>query len=168
MEILKYPDPVLERPGATVSVFDSELAARARELIETMLRARGVGLAAPQVGWSVRLFAMNPSGEDDPAQARILVNPRIVKRAGRETLEEGCLSFPGLLLNIARATRVTVQAQDLEGKPFELASADPLEARIIQHETDHLDGVLFVTRMMPADRASVDVQRRLREFRGDE
>ena len=162
MDVVIYPDPVLRRAAEPIARFDDELRARVREMLETMYKAKGVGLAAPQVGWSAQLLVGNATG--DPAHAAeemVLVNPRIVRKKGFEAGEEGCLSFPGIYAEVERSKSVVVAMQDLEGRPVE-RTYDGFPARIIQHEMDHLTGTLFVDRMSPADR--IRVRARLKEL----
>lgn len=166
MQIVKYPDPVLEREGVPIETFDDALREKVRQMFELMYEARGVGLAAPQVGWSARLFIANPSADrEQPELERVFINPEIKAQKGRVIAEEGCLSFPGLTFDVPRAKWVKMTAQDLDGEPFEIATDDPLISRILQHENDHLLGVLYITRMMPSDRSDSGIQRKLDEFR---
>ncbi|MGF1468026.1 MAG: peptide deformylase [Sandaracinaceae bacterium] len=142
--ILHYPDKRLRVPGRAVESFGPELAKLVEDMAETMYAAPGVGLAAPQIGESLRLFIGDvATGEDEPSDLRVFVNPEIVSREGTQTWEEGCLSFPGVHEEIERAEHVRVRARDAEGEPFEL-EADGLLAVAIQHENDHLDGKLMV------------------------
>jgi peptide deformylase len=149
MEIVLYPEPVLRRKASAVVRFDAELARIAAEMREAMAKAKGVGLAAPQVGLSIRLLVLNATGK--PEDALTLVNPKITPAKGETRGEEGCLSFPGIWSEVARAPQIAVEAQDLQGNPVRLELADYV-ARIVQHEFDHLDGILFIDRMSPADR----------------
>lgn len=137
-----YPDPVLRVKTRKVEEFDTRLRKLASDMVETMHAAPGVGLAAPQVGSGLRIAVVDISVGEDPALLKILVNPEIVRREGLETDVEGCLSLPGITDKVDRPTAVTVRAQDLSGKPFELEAADYM-ARAICHEVDHLDGILF-------------------------
>ena len=137
-----YPDPVLRVKTRKVEEFDARLRKLATDMVETMHAAPGVGLAAPQVGSDLRIAVVDISVGEDPALLKILVNPEIVRREGLETDVEGCLSLPGITDKVDRPTAVTVRAQDLAGKPFELEAADYM-ARAICHEVDHLDGILF-------------------------
>lgn len=137
-----YPDPVLRVRCREVTEFDASLRKLAADMVQTMHAAPGVGLAAPQVGAELRLAVVDTSVGENPAELRVLVNPRIVHREGMETDTEGCLSLPGLTDKVDRPFTIVVRAQDLEGKPFELKAEDYL-ARAICHEVDHLDGVLF-------------------------
>jgi len=142
--ILFYPDKRLREPGKEVQAFDAELRRLIDDMAETMYSAPGVGLAAPQIGVSKRLFIVDVATEDDePSDLRVFINPEIIATEGDTTFNEGCLSFPGIREDIDRAARVTVRAFDQDGKPFEL-EADGLLAIAIQHENDHLDGKLMI------------------------
>lgn len=142
--ILSYPDKRLRVPGKDVEVFDDDLRALIDDMAETMYAAPGVGLAAPQIGVSKRLFIVDvATADDEPSDLRVFINPEIVALEGETTFNEGCLSFPGATEEIDRAARVTVRALDQEGNPFEL-DADGLLAIAIQHENDHLDGKLMI------------------------
>lgn len=162
MEIVLYPDPVLRRGGAEVTVFDADLRELADAMFEAMYRYDGVGLAAPQVGVEQKLLVLNPQGTiEDRSQELALVNPRIVAKKGREWGQEGCLSFPGIYADVERHQRITVVYQDLEGAEQELRVDDFL-GRIVQHELDHLQGVLFIDRFTPAEK--IRVRARLQEL----
>lgn len=137
-----YPDPILRVKTRKVEEFDARLRKLATDMVETMHAAPGVGLAAPQVGSDLRIAVVDISVGEDPALLKVLVNPEIIRREGLETDVEGCLSLPGITDKVDRPTNVTVRAQDLSGKPFELEAADYM-ARAICHEVDHLDGILF-------------------------
>lgn len=142
--ILHYPDKRLREPGKPVEAFDAELQALLDDMAETMYAAPGVGLAAPQIGVSKRIFVIDvASGEDEPSDLRVFINPEIVAREGTIRFEEGCLSFPGVHEEVDRAERVTVRAQAVDGETFEL-EADGLLAVAIQHENDHLNGELMI------------------------
>lgn len=142
--ILHYPDKRLRDPGQPVTDFGPELQQLVDDMAETMYAAPGVGLAATQIGEAKRLFIIDvATGDDEPSDLRVFVNPEILTREGDVRWEEGCLSFPGVHEEIDRAERVKVRAQDRDGKPFEL-EADGLLAIAIQHENDHLDGKLMV------------------------
>ncbi|MGQ0553257.1 MAG: peptide deformylase [Planctomycetota bacterium] len=147
-----YPDPVLLKPAQPVVDFDATLAERAEQMFGIMYAEHGVGLAAPQAGWGARVLVLNPSGDaKDAEEALTLVNPRLIKRWGKATAEEGCLSFPEIFVEVERPAGVRVAWQDLQGQPHERDLND-FPARIVQHELDHLDGVLLVHRMSPVDR----------------
>jgi peptide deformylase len=149
LQIVYYPDPILLGRAATIEKIDDEVRRKAAEMVPLMALEKGIGLAAPQVGWGVRLLLAQP----DAAQgAAVLVNPEITKKSGSEWGEEGCLSFPGIYGDVLRAKKVWVSALDLDGNPVQFEAED-LYARVLQHEIDHLDGILFVTKMRPADRA---------------
>jgi len=137
-----YPDPVLRVKCREVTELDDKLRKLAADMVETMHVAPGVGLAAPQVGVELRLAVVDTSVGEDPSQIHILINPQIVRREGLETESEGCLSLPGISDKVDRPTAITVRATDLEGKPMEI-NAEGWLARVVCHEIDHLDGILF-------------------------
>jgi peptide deformylase len=142
--ILHYPDKRLRNPGRAVTEFGPELEKLVEDMAETMYAAPGVGLAATQIGEPLRLFIIDvATGEDQPSELRVFINPEILDRNGDQVWEEGCLSFPGIHEEVERAERVRVRALDADGKPFEL-EADGLLAIAIQHENDHLDGKLLI------------------------
>jgi len=144
--ILHYPDERLRRKAAPIETITPEILELVEDMKETMYAAPGVGLAAPQIGVSLRLFIVDTASDDEPSQLRVFINPEIVEREGKTTWEEGCLSFPGIHEEIERSARVKVRALDEKGQPFEL-SAEDLLGIAIQHEYDHLDGVLMIDRM---------------------
>lgn len=145
--ILHYPDARLREKAQNVSVSSSGVAAEILTLLddmgETMYAAPGVGLAANQIGVSLRIFVIDIATEDQPSNMIEFINPEIIGRGGEQTWGEGCLSFPGVTEDIKRAATVTVRAIDRRGKPFELV-AEGLLAVAIQHEFDHLEGVLMI------------------------
>jgi peptide deformylase len=144
--IVKYGQPVLERRAAAITEFDTpELTQLVDDMFESMYAARGVGLAAPQIGIGKRI-----AGED-PAQKLVLVNPEIVSVEGSQTGEEGCLSLPTFRETVTRGQKVTVRAQDAKGKTFEMTGTDLL-ARAFLHETDHLNGTLYIAHISPLKR----------------
>jgi peptide deformylase len=158
MEVLVYPDPILRRGGKAITTFDAELRQLADRMMEAMYEEGGVGLAAPQVGVSLKLLVLNPSGDKkDRSGERVLCNPKITKKKEREFGEEGCLSFPGIQADVERWVAITVTYQDLDGKE-QVLQTDGWLARIVQHELDHLDGVLFVDRLTAADKLRVKTQ----------
>lgn len=178
LTIVNYGDPVLRARGEPVRAFDAGLAELARDMLETMRAASGIGLAAPQVGRSLQFFVLD-TGHDkepleldgrpvaDPAEVMplALANAAVTVLPGEpEAVEEGCLSFPGIRGNVGRVERVAVDFRDLAGAPRRLV-ATGLLARCIQHEHDHCQGVLFIDRMAPAHRLRVEpkVRRLLRE-----
>lgn len=141
-----YPDPVLRERAAEVERFDAELARLVADMVETMVAAPGVGLAAPQVGVGRRVAVVDLSVGKDPRALHVLVNPRITENEGLASDVEGCLSLPGITDKVDRPERVRVEALDAAGNPFELKAEEWL-ARALCHEIDHLDGVLFVDRL---------------------
>lgn len=147
--IRQYGDPVLRTPAERIEVFDEALVAEAHEMVRLMDDGRGVGLAAPQVGRLRRLIVIQPF-EDQPAHA--LVNPEITWRSDEEDVAvEGCLSIGEVNVDVSRAVAIRVRAQDLNGTEFE-AEMEGFAARVVQHEVDHLDGVLILDRATPEDR----------------
>jgi peptide deformylase len=142
--IVLYGDPVLEKPAEAVTEFDEELKKLIDDMFESMYAAHGVGLAAPQIGIGKRIAVIDTTFKEDPKAKLVLVNPEIIRREGRQTGQEGCLSLPEFRENVARANIVTVRAQDVEGKWFE-KTGDDLLARAFLHEIDHLNGRLFIS-----------------------
>ncbi len=161
LEIVKWPDPVLDRPGDVVTEFDDELKKLVSNMFETMYAAPGVGLAAPQIGVSKRLFVMDCSGGKDPAQRIVMINPEILAIEGDQTGDEGCLSFPGIFFPVKRSLRAVVRAQDIKGDVFELDGME-LTARCMLHETDHCDGIVFLDKTTPLKRELV--KRKIRKM----
>jgi peptide deformylase len=162
MQVLIYPHPTLRRGGKQVAAFDQALRDLATAMLEAMYLEGGVGLAAPQVGIEWKLLVLNPTGNpDERSQELVLVNPTIVARKKLFWGEEGCLSFPGIHAEVERYQKITVAYRDLDGNERELKAEDWL-ARIIQHEMDHLEGVLFVDRLSAADK--IRVRPRLEEL----
>ena len=141
--IVKFGDPVLEKPGATIKKFDAELEALAEDMFSSMYAAQGVGLAAPQIGKSVRLAVVDVTTGKNPEAKIVLVNPEIIHAEGEAREEEGCLSIPGFRGYVIRPQFVTVRAQNLKGETFEIRGENLL-ARAFCHEIDHLNGVLFL------------------------
>jgi peptide deformylase len=146
LKIVKYPEAVLSQPGEPVTEFNAELRKLVADMFETTYASQGVGLAAPQVGASKRVTVIDLSMGKEPKDKLVLVNPEIVFQEGKQYEEEGCLSFPDIREKVARAAKVRIRAQDERGKWFEKA-ADELLSRCLQHEIDHLDGMLFIFRM---------------------
>ncbi|MGH9628266.1 MAG: peptide deformylase [Bryobacteraceae bacterium] len=143
--IVKYPNPVLETKAEPVTEFDTpELHQLVADMFESMYAAKGVGLAAPQIGVSKRVTVIDCSAGEDPGQQLVLINPEILSLEGSQIGEEGCLSLPGFREQVSRAKRATVRAQNAVGEFFEMAGEDLL-ARAFQHETDHLNGILYIT-----------------------
>jgi peptide deformylase len=146
LEIIKYPAPVLLTLGKPVEKFDKNLEALVADMFETMYEAKGVGLAAPQVNVSQRLFVMDCSGGEDAAQKIAVINPEIVSQEGEQIGDEGCLSFPGIYQKIQRNMRAVLRYQDVSSNWQEIDGQE-LTARCILHETDHCDGIVFLDRM---------------------
>lgn len=151
-KILHYPEPLLKQKSLPVTEFNAELKQLADDMVETMYDAPGVGLAAPQVGELKRLIILDCSGKDEPDDLIVAVNPEIITGDGDSLEEEGCLSVPGYWASVKRYAEVTMRYQDVEGNTCE-RKADGLLAIGIQHEIDHLEGVLFVDRLSPLKRS---------------
>ena len=151
LRICHYPEPVLKLKAAPVTVFDAELRRLAADMLDTMYAAPGVGLAAPQVGISRRLIVLDCSPKEGDRNPLVAVNPEIVGAEGECCEEEGCLSVPEYYAKVPRREKVRVRFQDLDGTPREI-EADGLWAICLQHEIDHLDGILFVDRLSPLKR----------------
>ncbi len=145
LKILKYGDPVLRQKAKEVSKISKKIRILIENMLDTMYAANGVGLAAPQIGESLRIFVIDVSAENEPYKPLVFVNPKIIKKEGAICVKEGCLSFPEAYVNVRRYSDVMVKALDINGKPFIMeAKNGELLAYAIQHENDHLDGVLFV------------------------
>jgi peptide deformylase len=159
-----FPDDVLRVRCEPVESFDGELAALVADLVETMHAAPGVGLAAPQVGVTRRVFVVDLSVGEDPDQVHVFVNPRIVEEEGQVVDFEGCLSLPEMSEKVERPQRVVVEAQGVDGEPFRREAEEWL-ARAICHENDHLDGVLFVDRLhgLRREKARRQLKKMIRE-----
>lgn len=151
LKVVKYGDPILTKRADEIGEFDANLHKLVDDMFETMYGAPGVGLAAPQVGILKRLFVMDCSSGKDKKQKVTLINPVIETEEGEQVGDEGCLSFPGLFLEVKRPQRVVVRAQDIDGSEIRLDVMD-LEARCVSHETDHLDGELFINYLSPLKR----------------
>jgi peptide deformylase len=154
MEVVKWPNPILDNPGEPVTEFGDNLKKLVSDMFETMYSAPGVGLAAVQVGVSQRLFVMDCSGGKDPEQRIALINPEVLRVEGTQNGEEGCLSFPGIFTPVERNLRAVVRAQDANGNEFEIDGME-LTARCMLHETDHCDGIVFLDKMSPIKRELV-------------
>ncbi len=159
LQILFWPDPRLKKISKPVESFDAALRDLAARMFDLMREHKGVGLAAPQVGSPLRMFVMNATGE--PGDDRVYINPQLFDASGEEEGEEGCLSLPGLHVNIMRHQTLRLAARDLEGKPVEETAAGFI-ARIWQHEFDHLNGTLLTDRMGPV--AKMTNRRLLKEL----
>jgi len=141
--IVKYGDPILEKPSQLISKFDAELAELADDMFATMYAAQGIGLAAPQIGKSIRMAVVDVTGGKNSEAKIVLVNPQVSHGEGEKREEEGCLSIPGFRGYVVRPQFVTIRAQDLQGESFEIRGEDLL-ARAFCHEIDHLNGILFL------------------------
>jgi peptide deformylase len=148
LSVRKYGDPVLRRRAKPVEAVTPEVRKIIEDMVDTMYDEVGLGLAAPQVGASLRLMVV---GDEDGREARALINPVITEQGGEIVAEEGCLSLPGIFAPVKRAEWVRLEAHDPEGRPVAIA-ARGLRARVFQHEMDHLDGVLFIDRLDPVTR----------------
>ena len=146
LKVVKYPAPVLLKPGEPVTEFNDELRQLVADMFETMYAEQGVGLAAPQVGASKRLIVIDLSSGKEPSSKIVLVNPEIIHKEGKAYEEEGCLSFPEIHEKVQRSATVRVRAQDENGKWFEREGTELL-SRCFQHEIDHVDGMQFIFRM---------------------
>jgi peptide deformylase len=154
--IVKYGNPVLEKPAEPVTNFDDDLAKLVDDMFESMYAAHGVGLAAPQIGLSKRLAVIDISFKKDPEAKLVLANPEIVKVEGKQRGDEGCLSIPDFREPVTRGQKVTVRAQNLQGDWYE-HTGEELLARALQHETDHLNGKLYISHLSALKR---DLMRR--------
>jgi peptide deformylase len=154
--IVKLGNPVLEKPAQPVTVFDAELKKLVADMFESMYAAHGVGLAAPQIGISKRLAVIDISFQEDAGARLVLANPEIIHSEGKQAQSEGCLSIPDFRESVTRAKTVTVRAQDANGKWFE-KTGEELLARALLHETDHLNGKLYISHISALKR---DLMRR--------
>ena len=152
LPILHYPDPRLRKPAAPVTQFGAALQRVVSDMFETMYKAPGIGLAAPQVNLAQRIVVIDISRECN--EPRIFINPEILERQGKDVMEEGCLSVPDTYETVERASWIKVRAQEVDGQFFELA-CEGLLAVCVQHEIDHLDGKLFVDRLSTLKRSRI-------------
>jgi peptide deformylase len=163
MQIIHYPHPTLLRVAKPLKRIDAELRKIVAEMFDLMYEHRGVGLAAPQVNLPYRLFVVNETGDPkQPEHERVFINPTLSKQKGSAEDEEGCLSIPKVYAQVRRPESVRAQAYDLAGKAVDLA-ADGLLARVIQHENDHLDGVLFIDHLTPT--GLITIKDQLEDFK---
>lgn len=144
--IVKYPEQVLLKKAEPVTEFNAELKQLADDMFESMYAAEGIGLAAPQIGISKRMYVVDLSVGKNPEERLVLINPEIIEKEGKQTEEEGCLSLPDIRDKVNRHFRVRMRAQDVDGKWFEI-DGEELLSRAFQHELDHLDGILFIDRL---------------------
>lgn len=142
--IVKFGDPVLEAEAQPVTKFDDDLKKLVDDMFASMYAAKGVGLAAPQIGIGLQLAVIDITFKEDPNAKLVLANPRIIHTEGKQGGEEGCLSIPEFREKVTRPNRVTVRAQDVNGEWFE-KTGEELLARAFMHETDHLHGKLYIT-----------------------
>ena len=161
MEIIHYPHPTLRHHSKTIRRIDRELQSAVREMFELMYDARGIGLAANQVDLPLQMFILNVSGEPDNGEELVFVNPVVDQPKGSKVSEEGCLSIPGVHADVNRPSQVHIMAYDLAGNEIDMV-VDGLLARVIQHEYDHLHGVLFVDRI--SDSAKKQIAQELEAF----
>ncbi len=159
--IVKYPEPVLQRPAAPVTEFDQELRTLVDDMFESMYAAQGIGLAAPQIGVPRRVTVLDLSFQKNPEEKIVLINPEITLKQGKQYGEEGCLSLPDIHEKVSRAASVKVRAQTVTGQWREY-DGEELLARAFQHEIDHLDGILFIFRVSALKRDLI--QRRIRKL----
>ncbi|HSU29616.1 MAG TPA: peptide deformylase [Bryobacteraceae bacterium] len=146
-KIVKYGDPVLEQVAEPVTEFDTdELRQVVEDMWETMYSAKGVGLAAPQIGLRKRITVVDVSVGEDETKKLVVVNPSVIRREGSQVGEEGCLSIPGFREQVKRANRVVVAAQNEKGEPIQV-EGEELLARALEHEIDHLNGILFLNHL---------------------
>ncbi len=159
--IVKFGDPVLDKPAEPVTVFDDKLKKLVEDMFESMYAAHGVGLAAPQIGLSKRLAVIDITFQEDPDAKLVLANPEIIHTEGKHRQNEGCLSIPEFREPVTRAKRVTIRAQDIHGKWYEKTGEDLL-ARAFLHETDHLNGKLYISHISALKRDLI--KRRIRKL----
>ena len=160
-EIVKYPDPILARPAETVTNFNYDIAHLVDEMFDSMYAAQGIGLAAPQINISKRITVIDVSFKERPEDKLALINPVILELEGKQVEEEGCLSLPEIREKVTRAAWVKVRAQNARGETFEV-EGEELLARALQHEIDHLNGVLFIDHLSRLKRDLV--HRRIRKL----
>ncbi len=167
-EVLKFPDPRLKNVSQPIDQVDDALRELARDMIDVMYDEPGIGLAAPQVGEAVRMFVIDTEWSDDGVERNpmVMINPRIVERSGRISWEEGCLSVPDYSASVERDARIVLEAMDLEGNTIK-EEAEGLRAVCIQHEIDHLDGILFIDRISRLKRSLYVKKRKKQLAAGD-
>jgi peptide deformylase len=159
--IVKFGDPVLEKRAEPVTLFDDELKKLVDDMFESMYAAHGVGLAAPQIGISKRLAVIDVTFKEDPDAKLVLANPEILHTEGKHTQNEGCLSIPDFRESLARPKKVTIRAQDVNGKFYE-KTGEELLARAFLHETDHLNGKLYISHLSALKRDMI--KRKIRKL----
>lgn len=152
-----YPEQVLLQKAKKVTTFDSSVRKLANDMLETMYEENGVGLAAPQIGVSKRIMVIDVSGEDEPNEPIVFINPQIVEKEGSLVGLEGCLSFPNVFFEVRRFNRIVVKYQNLSGKDVKMVAQGDLLCRAIQHEIDHLDGELFINKAVSPIAADLEL-----------
>lgn len=155
MQIVSYPHPTLRYKSKVIRRVDSELRDVVQQMFELMYEAKGVGLAANQVDMPLRLFVINSEGNPEEGEELVFINPVLSQPDGQEENEEGCLSLPGVYAAVTRAKQIHVEAYNLRGQPFSATLSDMM-ARVVQHEHDHLDGVLFTDRVSAEDKLEIE------------
>jgi peptide deformylase len=160
-EVVKYPDPVLSKPAETVTDFNADIERLVEEMFDSMYAAQGIGLAAPQINISKRITVIDVSFKERPEDKLALINPVILDRSGKQVEEEGCLSLPEIREKVTRAAWVKVRAQNVKGETFEV-EGEELLARALQHEIDHLNGILFIDHLSRLKRDLV--QRKIKKL----
>jgi len=156
--ILKYGEKSLREPSKEVFKVSKKIQDLVHDMLETMYTANGVGLAAPQIGVNLRIFVIDVSSENEPLNPLVFINPKIIKKSGSICTQEGCLSFPDVYSDVKRAEYVMVKATDIKGRSFVMEAKDgSLLARAIQHEYDHLEGILFVDRCADVDQTEQEL-----------
>ena len=163
-EVVKYPAAVLSRKAADVTAFDAQLSQLVDEMFESMYAAQGIGLAAPQINIAQRITVIDCSFKERPAEKLALINPEVIERTGQQVEEEGCLSLPDIREKVKRAAWVKVRAQNVKGEWFEV-EGEELLARALQHEIDHLNGILFIDHLSRLKRDLVG--RRIRKLQNN-
>lgn len=157
LSIIQYPHPTLRVCSKPIRRVDKQLRDFASQMLDLMYEAEGVGLAANQVNLPLRIFVANPSGERGSGEELVLINPELQRPKGNETAQEGCLSLPGIYGNVKRPKQVRLTGFDLKGNPIE-RTVDGFLARVLQHENDHLNGVMFFDRMTEEAKRELDDQ----------
>ena len=156
--ILKYGEQTLREPSKEVFKVSKKIQELVHDMLETMYKANGVGLAAPQIGENLRIFVIDVSTENEPLNPLVFINPKIIKKKGSIRTQEGCLSFPEVYSDVNRAEYVMVKAIDIKGKSFVMEAGEgSLLARAIQHEFDHLEGILFIDRCADLDQTEQEL-----------
>lgn len=161
LKIIHYPHPTLKRKSKPIKRVDAELKSIIKNMFELMYEANGIGLAANQVDLPLRFFVCNVAGHPDEGEEMVFINPVVSRPKGQEEREEGCLSLPGVYAPVIRPETIQVEAFSLSGEPIQ-GELSGMMARVVQHELDHLDGVMFIDRLSPT--VEMDVRPQLDEF----